>query len=133
MGRVMAIAMKDSKRGIAAESADEISDVLLRKVGDIVATRTQNLSKFPAILIEKWLVEMGFPSSGEADATFGVASENNEIATDAPQIMSFRQGRIRKSRDSNRRTKTSNVRTCFSTVRQRLKKKLPFLCSKYSR
>merc|ERR1712232_1027254 len=113
MGRVMAIAMKDSKRGIAAESADEISDILLRKVGDIVATKTQNLSKFPAILIEKWLLEMGFPSSGEADATFRVASENNEIATDAPQITSFRQGSIRKSRDYNRRTKTSNVRTCF--------------------
>merc|ERR1711862_597085 len=68
--RVMAIAMKDSKRGIAGEAADEISDVLLRKVGDIIETETQNLSKFPASLIENWLAEIGFPASGDSDDIF---------------------------------------------------------------
>merc|ERR1712232_26209 len=60
--RVMALAMKDSKRGITGEAEDEISDVLLRKLGDVVTTKTQNLSKFPCQLIHKWLADMGFPA-----------------------------------------------------------------------
>merc|ERR1711933_335846 len=67
--RVMAIAMKDSKRGIAGEAADEIADVLLRRMGDIVTTKTQNLSKFPVSLIETWLADMGFPAAGDGDTT----------------------------------------------------------------
>jgi len=58
---VLALAMRDSKRGIAGESDDEISDVLLRKMGSVVPTSTSNLSKFPAALVEEWLLEMGFP------------------------------------------------------------------------
>lgn len=66
--RVIALAMKDSKRGITSEADDEISDVLLRKIGDIVTTKTQNLSKFPVKLIYKWLGDMGFPAAAECDA-----------------------------------------------------------------
>jgi 3-dehydroquinate synthase/2-deoxy-scyllo-inosose synthase len=66
--RVMALAMKDSKRGITDEADDEISDVLLRKLGDIVTTKTQNLSKFPCRLVKEWLVDMGFPAAAECDA-----------------------------------------------------------------
>merc|ERR1719221_2320932 len=63
--RVMELAMRDSKRGITSEADDEISDVLLRKIGDIVYTKTQNLSKFPCQLIYKWLGDMGFPAAAE--------------------------------------------------------------------
>merc|ERR1711920_664108 len=48
--------------GLAGETEDEISDVLLRKVGDVVPTATNNLSKFPCVLVEEWLQTMGFPS-----------------------------------------------------------------------
>merc|ERR1712113_1359055 len=63
---VLAIAMRDSKRGLAGEADDEISDVLLRKMGDIVPTKTNNLSKFPCSLVYECLVDMGFPSGGES-------------------------------------------------------------------
>jgi len=63
---VLAIAMRDSKRGLTGEADDEISDVLLRKMGDIVPTATNNLSKFPCSLVYEWLVDMGFPSEGSA-------------------------------------------------------------------
>ena len=33
---VLALAMRDSKRGLTGESDEEVSDVLLRKMGDIV-------------------------------------------------------------------------------------------------
>lgn len=59
---VMSLAMKDSKRGITAEEEDEISDVLLYKMGDVVPTKTQMLSKFPCHLVAEWLEFMGFPS-----------------------------------------------------------------------
>lgn len=62
--RVMEKAMQDSKRGLTAESEDEISDVLLRKMGDIVPTKTNNLSKFPKQLVFEWLVSIGFPTEG---------------------------------------------------------------------
>jgi phosphoadenosine phosphosulfate reductase len=58
---VMERAMRDPKRGIAHEAADELSDILLRKVGHVVASDTSGLSKFPRNLIEEWLIEMGFP------------------------------------------------------------------------
>ncbi|CAJ1419695.1 unnamed protein product [Effrenium voratum] len=49
---VMSLAMRDSKRGITSEAEDEISDVLLRSMGDIVPTPTSMLSKFPAKFVE---------------------------------------------------------------------------------
>jgi len=61
--KVMALAMRDSKRGITSEADDEISDVLLRKMGDIVPTKTSMLSKFPCSLVAEWLASMGFPSA----------------------------------------------------------------------
>lgn len=70
--RVMELAMKDSKRGICAEDDTEISDVILRKIGDVVTTKTQNLSKFPSKLVYDWLAEMGFPK----------AAGSNEMLTD---------------------------------------------------
>lgn len=66
--RVMELAMKDSKRGITGEADDEISDVLVRKVGDIVTTKTQNLSKFPSVLVSEWLGKIGFPTASKSDA-----------------------------------------------------------------
>jgi len=56
----MARAMKDSKRGITSENWDEISDVLLYKVGDVVPSKTNMLNKFPSELFSEWLNIMGF-------------------------------------------------------------------------
>jgi len=58
---VYRLAMRDSKRGLAGEGDDEVADVLLRRMGDVVATPTNNLSKFPGALLEEWLETMGFP------------------------------------------------------------------------
>merc|ERR1712224_482628 len=58
---VMALAMRDSKRGITSEAEDEISDVMVRKIGDVVNTKTNNLSRFPAVYVEQWLELQGFP------------------------------------------------------------------------
>merc|ERR550532_2778732 len=77
--RVMALAMKDSKRGITGEAEDEISDVLLRKMGDVVPTATNNLSKFPCVLVEEWLQMMGFPSE-KKELVNSVAMEGKEVA-----------------------------------------------------
>merc|ERR1711920_416510 len=60
--KVMALAMKDSKRGLTGEAEDEISDVLLYKLGEVVPTSTNMLSKFPSNLISEWLSCMGFVS-----------------------------------------------------------------------
>lgn len=60
--RIMGFAMRDSKRGITSEADDEISDVLLREIGDVLPTKTQMLSKFPNKYIHEWLADMGFPS-----------------------------------------------------------------------
>mmetsp|Transcript_51814 Transcript_51814/g.80939 ORF Transcript_51814/g.80939 Transcript_51814/m.80939 type:complete len:722 (-) Transcript_51814:98-2263(-) len=65
--RVMELAMRDSKRGICGEADNEISDVILRKLGDVVTTKTQNLSKFPCKLISEWLADMGFPKATESN------------------------------------------------------------------
>eukprot|EP00927_Polykrikos_kofoidii_P086821 TRINITY_DN983_c0_g1_i3.p1 TRINITY_DN983_c0_g1~~TRINITY_DN983_c0_g1_i3.p1 ORF type:complete len:427 (+),score=99.93 TRINITY_DN983_c0_g1_i3:78-1358(+) len=59
---VMSRAMKDSKRGVTAEAEDEISDVLLHRVGDVLPTSSSNLSKFPSELFAQWLASMGFPA-----------------------------------------------------------------------
>jgi len=61
MEKVMGLAMRDSKRGITMEAEDEISDVLLYKMGHVVPTPTSNLSKFPSRLVAEWLATMGFP------------------------------------------------------------------------
>jgi len=58
---IMSLAMRDSKRGLTSEAEDEISDVLLTSMGDVVQTKTNNLSKFPCVLVKEWLVSMGFP------------------------------------------------------------------------
>lgn len=65
---VLSIAMRDSKRGLCGESDDELSDVLLRKMGDIVQTPTNNLSKIPCYLLEEWLEDMGFPRESKVAA-----------------------------------------------------------------
>jgi len=57
---VMGFAMQDSKRGLTSEAEDEISDVMVRRLGDVVHTATNNLSKFPKALTEEWLETMGF-------------------------------------------------------------------------
>jgi len=59
--QIMSLAMRDSKRGLTSEAEDEISDVLLTSMGDVVQTKTNNLSKFPCMLVKEWLVSMGFP------------------------------------------------------------------------
>merc|ERR1711920_917213 len=59
---VLGLAMRDSKRGITSEAEDEISDVLLRRMGDVVPTETNMLSKFPCKYVMEWLASMGFPS-----------------------------------------------------------------------
>merc|ERR1712012_1212100 len=58
---IMSLAMRDSKRGLTSEAEDEISDVLLTSMGDVVQTKTNNLSKFPCVLVQEWLVSIGFP------------------------------------------------------------------------
>jgi len=60
---IMQLAMRDSKRGITSEADDEISDVLITKVGDVVHTTTHNLSKFPARYVADWLELQGFPKT----------------------------------------------------------------------
>jgi len=63
--RVMARAMRDSKRGVTSEEEDEVSDVLLYRMGEVVPTTTANLSKFHNSLIYEWLATMGFPSEAQ--------------------------------------------------------------------
>jgi len=58
---IMILAMRDSKRGLTSEAEEEISDVLLTSMGDVVQTKTNNLSKFPCVLVKEWLVSIGFP------------------------------------------------------------------------
>jgi len=65
---VMRLAMRDSKRGNTSEEAHEISDVFVSKVGKVIETKTHNLSKFPAVLIEEWLELNGFPREGKVAA-----------------------------------------------------------------
>ena len=67
--KIMALAMRDSKRGISSETDDEIADVLPTKIGDVVPTSIQMLSKFPRVLVMEGLASMGFPF--EEGATWG--------------------------------------------------------------
>merc|ERR1712032_151239 len=67
---IMALAMRDSKRGITSEKPDEISDVLVRRIGDVVATKTNNLSAFPAKFVEEWLELQGFCREAELQKKF---------------------------------------------------------------
>jgi len=62
VSEVMSLAMKDSKRGITSEGPEEISDVLLRAMGDVLPSRTNMLNKFSCEFFAEWLVSMGFPS-----------------------------------------------------------------------
>merc|ERR1712217_595561 len=59
--KIMSFAMRDSKRGLTGEADSEISDVMLTKIGGVVHTKTNNLSKFPSEHLHKWLYTMGFP------------------------------------------------------------------------
>mmetsp|Transcript_66187 Transcript_66187/g.158308 ORF Transcript_66187/g.158308 Transcript_66187/m.158308 type:complete len:404 (-) Transcript_66187:90-1301(-) len=63
--KVMANAMKDSKRGITHEEEHEISDIILTKIGEIIPTPKSNLSKFPSKLIVEWLIDLGFPQESK--------------------------------------------------------------------
>jgi hypothetical protein len=80
--RVMKFGMRDSKRGLCSEEDDEISDVLLRKMGDVVHTKTNNLSKFPAKLVVEWLETMGFSHEDKEFKTAGYpcGGENTQLA-----------------------------------------------------
>jgi len=60
--KVISLALRDSKRGLCAEADDEISDVLLCKIGDVIPTKTNMLSKFPVTLVKEWLISMDFTS-----------------------------------------------------------------------
>jgi len=62
---VMSLAMRDSKRGITSENDDEISDVLVTSVGNVVYTKTHNLSKLPSKYVAEWLELQGFPTEGK--------------------------------------------------------------------
>lgn len=61
---VMQIAMRDSKRGITAEKEDEITDVIMRKVGDVLPSATSSLTKFPSEYYVEWLEAQGFQKQG---------------------------------------------------------------------
>jgi len=62
--KIMAFAMRDSKRGLTGEADNEISDVMLTRIGDVIHTKTNNLSKFPCEHLHRWLYTMGFPYEG---------------------------------------------------------------------
>lgn len=79
--KVMGFAMRDSKRGLTGEAEDEISDVMLRKIGDVVETKTNNLSKFPCKFVFKWLYTMGFPHEGATQHTHGSIITSDECKT----------------------------------------------------
>merc|ERR1719323_2710117 len=70
--------MRDSKRGLTSEEATEISDVMLRSIGDVVHTKTNNLSKFPSEHLYKWLYTMGFPHEGASDSIQGSAGTSKD-------------------------------------------------------
>merc|ERR1740117_95452 len=62
---VMELAMRDSKRGITSEDPGEITDVLLREMGDVLPSKTSNLTKFPSKLFQEWLELQNFPVHSE--------------------------------------------------------------------
>lgn len=76
--RIMRFAMRDSKRGITAEASDEISDVIMRKMGEHIPTKTNNLSKFPNKYVFQWLYKMGFPHEAQAQPNADDATLTSE-------------------------------------------------------
>jgi 3-dehydroquinate synthase len=58
--RILALALRDSKRGIIGEKPHEIAEVLLHRIGEPVRTPSM-LSAFDSRLFWDWLLEMGFP------------------------------------------------------------------------
>jgi 3-dehydroquinate synthase/2-deoxy-scyllo-inosose synthase len=66
--KIIGFVMNDSKRGIAAESDDEVSDVFLHRIGRPVPTATNNLSKFPCKYLSKWLYSMSFVHEGPIES-----------------------------------------------------------------
>lgn len=75
--KVISLALRDSKRGLCAEADDEISDVMLRKIGDIIPTTTNMLSKFPVMLAKEWLISMDF--TDEAKQTIEVPCPTQKV------------------------------------------------------
>lgn len=57
---VLALAKRDARRGIADEAEDELSDVLLTRIGHVRTTEHGALSKFPKAWVEEWLGAMEF-------------------------------------------------------------------------
>jgi len=61
---VYQLAMKDSKRGIACEETHQVSDVLLKQMGEFIPTPTSNLYAFDSAMLREWLRSM-FPTASE--------------------------------------------------------------------
>merc|ERR1712224_78047 len=68
--KVMALAMRDSKRGITSEKEDEISDIILSALGEVIPTKTQMLYEFPSSWVAEWLEGVGFPRKGQEPMEF---------------------------------------------------------------
>ena len=51
--------MRDSKRGLVMEQADEVSEVLLKGVGAPLESKTM-LHAVKSDLVREWLVSVGF-------------------------------------------------------------------------
>lgn len=63
--RILELSMRDSKRGVTAEKPNEISEVLLKRVGEPVQTPSM-LFAFDSRIFWDWLLEMGFPQENQA-------------------------------------------------------------------
>lgn len=74
--RVMDLVMRDSQRGLASERDAEVSDVLIRRVGDIVTTPSGNLSRFSAAYVAQWLEEMGFKAASKSKMIWAEAVDD---------------------------------------------------------
>merc|ERR1712039_48520 len=78
---VMRRAMRDSKRGIAQETDDELADVLLSSVGEVVPSDMSNLRAIPKALAEEWLRSMGFQDEKECGETLASNVMNSPMKT----------------------------------------------------
>eukprot|EP00667_Euglena_gracilis_P012285 EG_transcript_12619 len=63
--RILELGMRDSKRGITAEQPHEVSEVLLKCIGEPVKTPSM-LFAFNNTIFWDWLLEMGFPADFKA-------------------------------------------------------------------
>jgi 3-dehydroquinate synthetase len=63
--QILELSLRDSKRGITAEKTHEISEVLLRRVGEPVKTPSM-LFAFDSCIFWDWLLDMGFPEENQA-------------------------------------------------------------------